>query len=120
MPRSICGSDANAGTGSAGHLSSHRLRREGHEPPSHFRSRRKTPKTGMTTAASEKADKRLAAGRVRSWLGSRLDPALAVHDDFDLVPAHEHRRSGQWIFAKDGKIWIGNSNPQDFNKWMRK
>jgi hypothetical protein len=77
------------------------------------RSRRKTPKVGLSTAASEKDDKAIAHRRARH----AIKQALTAADDPDVVLAEpEHPRSGGWIFSKDGKRWIGRRRP----KLMRK
>jgi hypothetical protein len=84
------------------------------------RSRRKTPKVGITNSASDKLGKQFAARRERRWIGAHLDPQVATVEDFEIVPEHEHHRHGQWIFPKDGKVWIGNSRWRDVAKWLRK
>ena len=42
------------------------------------RSRRKTPKTGITSSASEKIDKQFASRRARRWLAAHLNPEAAA------------------------------------------
>lgn len=77
------------------------------------RSRRKTPKVGLSTAASEKDDKAIAHRRTHH----AVKQALATTDDPDAMPAEpEHPRSGGWTFSKDGRQWIGRRHP----KLMRK
>lgn len=76
------------------------------------RSRKHTPIGGITTARSEKADKRLGNRRLRRrvkvklWVGEE-----EVADTLDLVYDH-------WNAAKDGKGWFGD-NPKA-HEWMRK
>ena len=75
------------------------------------RSRRKTPRTGNTTAASEKDDKRRANRAFRK----RIRDILQINDDPDVLPALQEIASN-WQFAKDGKQWLDNP----LSKWMRK
>lgn len=64
------------------------------------RSRKHTPKGGITTSASEKADKRHANRRLR------LATSQALHREAEVMP--ELREvSDVWGFAKDGKAWHG-------------
>lgn len=83
------------------------------------RSRRKTPITGMTNSASEKYDKQAAVRRGRKWVHDHLAAEVAAGADFDL-PGYEHPKSGGFIFAKDGKIWLGHSRRHDVVRLMRK
>lgn len=70
------------------------------------RSKRKTPKLGITTAESEKADKVAAHRRTRH--AAKIAVHVSAHkDDVGAVAEDEHPRSGQWQFAKDGKRWLG-------------
>jgi hypothetical protein len=84
------------------------------------RSRRKTPKVGITNLPSEQDNKRLAARRSRRWIGTQLRPETAGVEDFDMPQEYEHHRQGQWTFGKDDKVWIGNSRWRDVAKWLRK
>ena len=70
------------------------------------RSRRKTPKLGITTAESEKAEKVAAHRRSRHTAKSAVK-VTARKDEDGAGAEREHARSGQWQFAKDGKRWIG-------------
>ena len=67
------------------------------------RSKRSTPVVGHTTAASEKSDKVFAHRHGRHAAKARLgvDPQSGAELD------KEHRRSGDWTFAKDGRQWLG-------------
>ena len=65
------------------------------------RSRRKTPISGITTASSEKQDKRLANRKVRR----AVKQALAGKVDVDVLP-HRRELTHPWTMAKDGKIWF--------------
>lgn len=65
------------------------------------RSRKRTPIAGITTAKSEKDDKRLANRRIRS----RVKVALASRPEDDLLPTRREL-SNPWTMAKDGKIWL--------------
>ncbi len=65
------------------------------------RSRRKTPKLGLSTSKSEKADKIRAHREERRTVKLQLPKT----GDPDAIKT-EHRRSGAWNFAKDGKRWV--------------
>jgi hypothetical protein len=75
------------------------------------RSRKKTPKLGFSSSVSEKADK-LAVHR-KERRGARQ--ALHKGNDGD-APAREHKRSGGWNFAKDGKRWVKQPRARDMRK----
>jgi hypothetical protein len=79
------------------------------------RSFRKTPITGVTTAASEKDDKAKAHRRDRQAVKSRLKAVIADNPEH-AVQGREHPRSGQWNFAKDGKKWVGARFPKAMRK----
>jgi hypothetical protein len=64
------------------------------------RSRRKTPKLAFSSSSSEKDDKQRAARKGRRHAKIKL----AVSGEPDRPP--EHKRSGTWTFAKDGKRWV--------------
>lgn len=63
------------------------------------RSRRKMPITGMTTADSEKQDKRLANRKLRRKVRQVLPEEPEVLPDLREV-------SDPWTMDKDGKKWI--------------
>lgn len=63
------------------------------------RSYKKAPVTGATRAESEKQDKRIASGKLRSAYRQAL-----VHGE-DL-PDWRCTGHGSWCFAKDGKRWL--------------
>ena len=84
------------------------------------RSRRKTPMLAITNAKSEKKDKGFAPRRRRSLLTSKFRPNVALSEDFDLPKQGDHPRSGQWTFAKDGKLFRGLKLNADDLKDMRK
>jgi hypothetical protein len=69
------------------------------------RSRRKTPKKGITAAASEKADKMNAHRRARRATKVAVEVEAREGDDGPIAEV-EHPRSGSWRFAKDGKHWF--------------
>lgn len=76
------------------------------------RSRRHTSITGMTTARSEKWDKREANRRAR-----RLVREVLGHEpEADALP-HLREVSSVWTFEKDGKQWF---DPRRYPKDMRK
>jgi hypothetical protein len=62
------------------------------------RSRRKQPKTGITTASSEKRDKQRYNRRFRhaSKQAFHIDPEIEV-------PPHLYDYSDPWAMEKDGK-----------------
>ena len=63
------------------------------------RSRRKTPVLGITTAKSEKQDKRIANRKLRRLVNQRL-----ACDAHGVMPALREV-SNVWSMAKDGKHW---------------
>jgi len=76
------------------------------------RSRRKTPISGITTAESEKQDKRIANRRERhrnrQILGYSMDDTLLMH----------RRRAGNpWLMDKDGKAFLDSNK---YPELMRK
>lgn len=64
------------------------------------RSRKKTPIAGITTAASEKAEKQANHRRERR----RIRQVLAVEPEPDILP-HTRELSDPWAMAKDGKVY---------------
>jgi hypothetical protein len=70
------------------------------------RSRKHTPKGGITAAASEKDDKRQAHQRERR----RVRVVLAVDPAPELLP-HRRELSDPWVMAKDGKAYYGPGAP---------
>lgn len=64
------------------------------------RSRKKTPISGITTASSEKHDKRLANRKLRR----RVNQTPAVRPDAEVLPALREV-SDPRTMAKDGKYW---------------
>jgi hypothetical protein len=75
------------------------------------RSRKKTPKLGFSSCASDKQDKVLRHRHTRR--GNRQ--GLQAGDDGE-APQAEHKRSGTWNFAKDGKRWVKNPRARDMRK----
>lgn len=75
------------------------------------RSTRHTPCGGITTAESEKWDKRKANRRFRR----QTKEAVAA----DSEPPVVRETSNVWCFAKDGKRFFDADNEVD-KKWMRK
>lgn len=66
------------------------------------RSRRQTPKRGITTADSEKRDKVLAHRRERK----RVREVLGKNPETDVLP-HRKELSNPWLMDKDGKFYLG-------------
>jgi hypothetical protein len=76
------------------------------------KSKRKTPVVGITTAVSEKEDKRIANRAER-----RINKALLSGTDDVLILKSKREVSNVWSFDKDGKQRI---DPQKYPKAMRK
>ncbi|HEX2095158.1 MAG TPA: hypothetical protein VHG28_22360 [Longimicrobiaceae bacterium] len=76
------------------------------------RSRRRTPIGGISSADSEKQDKRQANRRIRRTVRQVLhqDPAG------EMLP-HEKELSNPWTMSKDGKRWF---DPERYPREMRK
>jgi hypothetical protein len=75
------------------------------------RSRKKTPKLALSSSVSEKDDKR------RYHRGRRHAAKAALKcDSSEPPPETEHRRSGTWNFAKDGKHWRKSPEPKHMRK----
>lgn len=68
------------------------------------RSRKKTPISGISTARSEKQDKRLANRKLRHAVKQRLGT-----DPDDVLPVLREV-SNVWSMAKDGKHWYSRSD----------
>lgn len=76
------------------------------------RSRKKTPKRGVTMAESEKADKRDAHRKERR----RVRVRLATDADPEVLP-HSREVTDPWNRAKEGKIYLGRRpRPKDMRK----
>jgi hypothetical protein len=75
-------------------------------------SRKKTPISGITTATSEKQDKRHANRRVRRAVKQALHSA----EDPEVLP-HRRELTDPWAMAKDGKRWF---DPRRFPEVLRK
>lgn len=74
----------------------------------------RTPITGMTTADSEKQDKRLANRRLRRSTRQLLRD---IGPDTDTVVVPTLRDvSNVYAFDKDGKQWLDEPEPEDFRK----
>ena len=70
------------------------------------RSRSKTPKKGIAAAASEKADKVAAHRRARRATKVATEVVAREGEDVPILEV-DRPRTGDWEFAKDGKIWFG-------------
>jgi hypothetical protein len=76
----------------------------------------RTPITGMTTAVSEKQDKRLANRRLRRSARQRLhEVESGAEADAVMVPLLRDV-SNVYSFDKDGKQWLDNPEPSDWRK----
>lgn len=79
------------------------------------RSHRKTPICGITTARSEKFDKKMWHKRLRTKEKIRLE-----HEDTeDFIPIHKHKVGNVWSMQKDGKQRFDKDSPY-YEKLMRK
>jgi hypothetical protein len=76
------------------------------------RSKRRTSVVGITTAVSEKQDKRIANIAER-----RINKALLAEDLDGSTLKSKRELSNVWAFDKDGKQRI---DPQKYPKAMRK
>lgn len=76
------------------------------------RSVRKTPIVGNTVAESEKEDKKLFSRRQRKSIKQQLRTT-------DEPVEKEHKRSGQYLFEKDGKHYLKRRD-EEYEKCMRK
>ena len=76
------------------------------------RSRRKTPKCGITNARSEKQDKRLYNRNHRRLI--RI--LLRLNPEIEVLP-HLREHSNPWAMDKDGKYRF---NPVEHPELMRK
>lgn len=76
------------------------------------RSRRRTPKKGITTARSEKQEKLQAHRRERRGVRVALAKGAEEHE----LP-HRREISDPWKMAKDGKCYLGTkAEPRDLRK----
>ena len=76
------------------------------------RSRKKTPICGITTARSEKQDKRLANRKVRR----AVKQVLATSVEPEVLP-HRRELTSPWTMAKDGKRWFdADRSPEELRK----
>lgn len=77
------------------------------------RSTRKTPIFGITTSASEKADKRIWHRRMRAR--SRTKLASTPTEGLDsFLPTHLYEVSQVWEMAKDGRRYAA---PVEVARW---
>lgn len=78
------------------------------------RSSRNNPAGGITTANSEKHDKRVANRRFRR------KTRLAIRHERE-PPASPRQISNVWCWAKDGKRWFGYHPEEEWwQRFMRK
>lgn len=73
------------------------------------RSKKKTPKIGITSAYSEKDDKRNANRKFR-----RITKVQVKKGDNQFVDIKEN--SNVWSFDKDGKRYLRNPTKKDLRK----
>lgn len=75
------------------------------------KSLKKTPKKGVTTARTEKEDKRNANRKLRRV--TRIQVAKGDREPSDL-----REISNIWSFDKDGKKFLKNPAKRDLRKYM--
>ena|SRR5688572_20868273 len=76
------------------------------------RSRKRVPIAGITSATSEKQEKRANHQRERRLVRQML----ATDPEPDLLP-HTRELSDPWSMSKDGKIYLGPwTRPEDLRK----
>ncbi len=73
------------------------------------RSRRKTNIVGTTCVSSEKFDKRLLHGKLRSKVRQLLH-----NEQYDIMPEYNEVLN-VWAMGKDGRMLVDKDS-----KWMRK
>lgn len=78
-------------------------------------SRKKTPIVGITTARSEKADKREANRKERR----KVHLALTDKPETELLP-QRRAVSNVWVMAKDGKVYLHPAERSQRPKTLRK
>lgn len=69
------------------------------------RSRKKVPIGGVTTARTEKPDKKTWHRRFRRWMKEQLEP---------IFSQDRRRVSNPWDMSKDGKYW--RRDPKGYRK----
>jgi len=74
------------------------------------RSRRKTPVCGITTARSEKKDKRLVNRKLRRVTNEMLKGSQL---EDDLIFPEKRDVSDVWLMEKDGKQWLDPNDPEN-------
>lgn len=72
------------------------------------RSKKKTPIQGITTASTEKNDKRAANRKYRRITKIQVNKGEGISDKNEI--------SNVWSFAKDGKSFIKNHTKKDLRK----
>ncbi len=72
------------------------------------RSKKKTPIQGITTASTEKNDKRAANRKHRRITKIQVNKGEGISDKNEI--------SNVWSFAKDGKNFIKNHTKKDLRK----
>ena len=84
-------------------------------------SRRKHPIHGVTTAKSEKSDKKITHQRLRSIVRDAIRKALKSDDfDYHIELWFDNKDiSDVWSWSKDGKVYVSKSSPF-YTKCMRK
>jgi len=76
------------------------------------RSRKRTPKSGITSARSEKDEKRANHRRERR----QVRQVLSTEPESDVLP-HTKEVSNPWSMAKDGKVFLGtHASRKDLKK----
>ena len=78
------------------------------------RSRKQTPISGITTAKSEKDDKRILHGKLRARLRGAVKKMLLEQSSEEYISPKYDEVHNKWSMAKDGKTyWV----PKKFGNW---
>ena len=87
------------------------------------RSRKQTPISGITTAKSEKDDKRILHGKLRARLRVAIKKMLSEESSEGYVVPKYDEVHNKWSMAKDGKTYWHPKKHGDwscFKRMMRK
>lgn len=85
------------------------------------RSYRHVPIVGITTSESEREDKKIWHGRLRSAEKNFLSEVdINCSDDDNLIEPHIYQVSNVWDFAKDGKQLLDVNKNKNLMKYLRK
>ena len=80
------------------------------------RSRRKTPIHGITTATSEKEDKKLMNRTLRSKHKQQIHTALTQDELDELILMNKDDAMNVWDMSKDGKMYYFTDEEEFYRK----